>query len=190
MGCGPCARGTSRRSVPRPMVNMVPGQVSPAEFWGSPLCISVSPPPSPHPSLSSSCPDTRRSACLAHRNGQGGWGQGPILWGLAWLPGVHGQGGLGEQLSCPVRFIARKSQEPVRNRRSVPRPVEAPEPREAPPRSWGALASHLPRGYPASRPSSAPQHLRFPSCPKSLQEGAFLPKVASLRPPSSCQCLV
>lgn len=77
-------------------------------------------------------------------------GQAPILWELAWLPSAHSQG-VPWVSSSPV-LQALSSGNPRRSRSGtgsqLPRPVESPEPSG----SWGALAFHPPRGYPASRP--------------------------------------
>lgn len=161
---------------------LVQGQGSPAEFWGSqtsrgsPRCISVSPPPSPHQALPSAAQTPSEAPASAMGTGAEG---GRVPFSGSW-PGSRvpmPRGRLGEQLSCPVRFLSRKSQQPVWSRLSshglacgVPRTTGGAT------GSWGALTSHCPGGTRLLAPPT-PRHLRFLSRPKSLQEKAFQPKV-------------
>lgn len=146
-------------------------------FWGSqtsrgsPLRISVSPPPAPHPSRSFSCPDTRRGARLSHGNGARRGGRIPSL-GVGLAPECPFTGGSlgGAALLSYTLHLQEIPEEAGSEQAQLPRPMESPEPWEAPPGSWEHWLSTCPGG---SRLLGRPPT----SCPKLLQEKTFLPTV-------------
>lgn len=145
-------------------------------FWGSqtlrgsPLRISVSPPPAPHPSLSFSCPDTRRSARLSHGNGARRGGRIPFSgsWPGSRVPIRRGAPG-GSRSPVLYIYLQEIPEEAGSEQAQLPRPVESPEPWEVPPGSWEHWLSTCPRG---SRLLGLPPT----SCPKSLQEKLSCPR--------------
>nr|KAF6349231.1 hypothetical protein mMyoMyo1_011779 [Myotis myotis] len=104
-------------------------------FWGSqtsrgsPLRISVSPLPAPHPSLSFSCPDTRIGARLSHGNG-GGEGAGSHSLGVGLAPECPFAGGRlgGAALRSYTLYLQEIPEEAGLEQAQLPRPVESPEP--------------------------------------------------------------